>query len=197
MVNTYRTGAVYISITTRRSKLTIIRVSSRLVTNATIVNTEVCGSLEALERLNLDEPLTGEDVLLISGLVELDSTCRVRLVHERTNLTVYRTITEVIHRVTVLVNHDVTLRVTNVQRIDRRHEVADIEQVTTGIRSILILFRILHISVAVAHVRSDLEPFLSLIVHVDTTRCTAEIRVLDNTAVIKERTRSEVRQLVG
>ncbi len=200
LVDRQVTVALDIRRAARSGVLTIEGVHGLLVTAAKIVDTDIGSGFQTLIELYGCVPLACEHIVGIFRYIECDCRSRVGLTHEGTLGTCCHrsTVTIVINGIAVVVDGDRTVGVAHIERVDRRHEVADIEEVTRRSGGIVtgLLGRILLVGMRITHRSAEFEPFLCLIVHIDTARKTLIVRVLDDTRVVQVTCRSKVVDLV-
>ena len=130
LVESKHTICLYRSLTTHSCELTIVWVEGHLVTATEVSQSNLSSSFQAIIELSSSREVTSKHIVLTQVLIQSDSRSRVRLVHEGTHEVSLFSISIVIHSETVVVFHDQTISITDVERIDRSHEVAEEEQVT-------------------------------------------------------------------
>ena len=186
-----RTAVALTNDTTVGSKLTIVTILYRGRTRLINRYVTVYGQLQTIIDVDIGETTGREGVTLRAVHIELHRLQRVR----RTGLTTYHTgvatITKVIYLEAVLVDHDITLTITNIERIDGSGQHSIGEGVTT-IRSTLIVGAVTIVpeEVRVREVTTNLQPLLGLIVSAQTSRQTLHVRTVNDTRVVQVTHRS-------
>ena len=182
--------------TTRRCELSVVWVAGAGHTGLIHIGRSVDSELQALVEEEVCETIYDECVTLAVRLVQPAGLQCIRVWQQRTSVTCITLRTVVIHLVAVLVDDDVTLSVTDINRIDRSHLRCKCKDVSSRTALTLAVVTIAPTVVSVCHINTNLQPLLCLVVSLQTSGQTVHLRALDDTCVVEVTNRGvEVRTL--
>ena len=167
-----------------RSILTIESVSQTCRTLLSKRSTCIESESEVLQEVYVNKCVSIQCVTIVSILIEEVITQCIRLTEDRTLQTSVLLITIVVHCVTIVILHNLLVRITNIERIDRSDSSGSSKDISSRSRIARILCEVTLI-VGVSSVSTYAQPLLCLILSLQTSSQTLIVRLINDTLAIE------------